>query len=252
MSEEEYLRKKLDQINMNSHYGIMVDTEITNMVRDHMKELEENTMNATSVQVINEVKDMSVTIEKSPLEETRIIISVSTDDDTYEFNCSGPGCEKFLRKHEFIPIQEYKYINDQLIDREKEIIQLKEENEKYKEAAERRFNEKLNDFEVNNKKYDGKIMEEVFTRIKRNSGRYPWDEEKSPADNVNHPSHYETGKFECIEVMQEIFGVDAVRDFCKCNAFKYVYRMDRKNGTEDVKKASWYLNKYLELTEKED
>ena len=30
------------------------------------------------------------------------------------------------------------------------------------------------------------------------------------ADNVNHPAHYETGKFECIEVMIETQGVEAV------------------------------------------
>lgn len=68
-------------------------------------------------------------------------------------------------------------------------------------------------------------------------------------DAVNHPSHYETGKFECIEVMQEALGYDAVRDFCICNAFKYLYRHKRKNGYEDIKKAQWYLNKCVEMTE---
>lgn len=72
------------------------------------------------------------------------------------------------------------------------------------------------------------------------------------ADNVNHPSHYETGKFECIEVMQEVFGVEAVQNFCVCNAFKYLYRHRRKNGTEDIEKARWYINKYLELEAKDD
>lgn len=72
------------------------------------------------------------------------------------------------------------------------------------------------------------------------------------ADNVNHPSHYETGKFECIEVMQEVFGVEAVQNFCVCNAFKYLYRHRRKNGKEDIEKARWYLNKYLELEAKDD
>ena len=43
-------------------------------------------------------------------------------------------------------------------------------------------------------------------------------------DNVNHPAHYETGKFECIEVMLETQGVEAVLNFCQCNAFKYLYR----------------------------
>lgn len=66
-------------------------------------------------------------------------------------------------------------------------------------------------------------------------------------DVVNHPSHYETGKFECIDVMQEVFGVDAVKDFCMCNAFKYIYRTKRKNGLEDVKKAQWYIDKFIEL-----
>ena len=67
-------------------------------------------------------------------------------------------------------------------------------------------------------------------------------------DVVNHPSHYETGKFECIDVMQETQGVSAVKDFCLCNAFKYLYRCKRKNGLEDIKKAIWYLNKLVELS----
>ena len=69
-------------------------------------------------------------------------------------------------------------------------------------------------------------------------------------DNINHPAHYETGQFECIEVMIETQGVESVQNFCVCNAFKYLYRAPRKNGLEDIKKAIWYLNKYVELTEK--
>ena len=34
------------------------------------------------------------------------------------------------------------------------------------------------------------------------------------ADNVNHPSHYETGQFECIDVMVETQGVEATMNFC--------------------------------------
>lgn len=66
-------------------------------------------------------------------------------------------------------------------------------------------------------------------------------------DNVNHPAHYEVGKYECIDVMREVFGDEAVKHFCQCNAFKYVWRMNRKNGIEDARKAIWYLNKYCEL-----
>lgn len=68
-------------------------------------------------------------------------------------------------------------------------------------------------------------------------------------DNVNHPSHYETGKFECFDVMKEALGDDSVKDFCISNAFKYIYRHKRKNGVEDIKKAKWYIDKYLELEE---
>ena len=68
------------------------------------------------------------------------------------------------------------------------------------------------------------------------------------SDPVNHPSHYETGKFECIEVMKEIFGIEAVQNFCLLNAFKYLYRCEHKaNKDEDIKKANWYLNKRIEL-----
>ena len=72
----------------------------------------------------------------------------------------------------------------------------------------------------------------------------------STNDNVNHPSHYETGNFECIDVMVETQGKEAVMDFCVCNAFKYIYRHNNKNGVEDIKKAKWYLDKYIELSEK--
>lgn len=70
-------------------------------------------------------------------------------------------------------------------------------------------------------------------------------------DNVKHPAHYETGKFECIEVMEEVFGIDAVKSFCLCNAFKYLYRTNRKNGREDLEKADWYIKRWLMLDDKQ-
>lgn len=72
------------------------------------------------------------------------------------------------------------------------------------------------------------------------------------ADNVNHPSHYCTGKFECIDVMVETQGKHAVQSFCLCNAFKYLYRHRNKNELEDIKKAIWYLNKFVELEDEND
>jgi len=74
---------------------------------------------------------------------------------------------------------------------------------------------------------------------------------KEQPDNVNHPKHYETGKFECIDVMVETQGKIAVQSYCICAAFKYLYRHMRKNGLEDIKKARWYLDKFIELEEGE-
>ena len=35
---------------------------------------------------------------------------------------------------------------------------------------------------------------------------------------------------------------------CLLNSFKYIWRTYNKNGREDIEKAKWYLDKYLELT----
>lgn len=72
------------------------------------------------------------------------------------------------------------------------------------------------------------------------------------ADNVNHPSHYVQGGVECITAMEATFGKEAVKTFCKVCAFKYIWRSDHKGHTEDIEKAVWYLNKYLELEKKTD
>ena len=67
-----------------------------------------------------------------------------------------------------------------------------------------------------------------------------------PKETVNHPNHYQ-GKNECIDVMIAMFGLEAVKHFCICNAYKYRFRADKKNGTEDIKKAEWYETKLIEL-----
>ena len=69
-------------------------------------------------------------------------------------------------------------------------------------------------------------------------------------DNVNHPAHYTSGcGFECIEMMEMVFGKEAVIDYCVVNAFKYIWRHKQKNGTEDIAKAEWYLKYASKLTE---
>lgn len=70
-------------------------------------------------------------------------------------------------------------------------------------------------------------------------------------DVIAHPKHYAENKRECIQAMELAFGKEAVAAFCKCNHFKYHWRMNEKNGVEDANKAEWYSKKYKELTGKE-
>ena len=53
-------------------------------------------------------------------------------------------------------------------------------------------------------------------------------------------------------MMEETQGREATITFCVCCAFKYLWRHRQKNGEEDIKKASRYLNKAVELMEKSD
>lgn len=71
-------------------------------------------------------------------------------------------------------------------------------------------------------------------------------------ERVNHPSHYNHGKLECIDIMEDVFGIDETRAFCKLNAFKYLVRAELKGSEfEDIDKALWYLNKHQELIKKQ-
>ncbi len=65
-------------------------------------------------------------------------------------------------------------------------------------------------------------------------------------DNVNHPNHYTSGKVECIDALESatvnLQGIEAV---CTANAIKYLWRWKQKNGTEDLKKSIWYIDRLL-------
>lgn len=68
---------------------------------------------------------------------------------------------------------------------------------------------------------------------------------------VNHPNHYNQGKRETIEEMRLMFGDQAVADFCRLSAYKYMRRADYKGKKEeDLAKAEWYMD-YLDKMERE-
>ena len=66
-------------------------------------------------------------------------------------------------------------------------------------------------------------------------------------DNV-HPQHYKLPNgMEVIDVEVAMFGREAVMNHCFCTAAEYILRHMQKNGVEDIKKAHWWLEKYIEL-----
>ena len=70
-------------------------------------------------------------------------------------------------------------------------------------------------------------------------------QENKKYDNVNHPSHYNKGTFETIELIKSILTPEEFKGFIKGNIMKYVSREAYKNGVEDLKKAQWYLNYFI-------
>ena len=87
MTDEEILRKKLDRINKKSHYGLTIDTEITKLVRSHMKELEEKEMNSTSTQTFKDVIAIDFELQTFPDPDTqdKFIVSATNRDDIFCF-----------------------------------------------------------------------------------------------------------------------------------------------------------------------
>ena len=66
-------------------------------------------------------------------------------------------------------------------------------------------------------------------------------------DNVNHPDHYNHGKIEVIDFIE-----DQHLGFHLGNAVKYISRAGRKDPArtiEDLRKAAWYLNRQIERLE---
>lgn len=72
---------------------------------------------------------------------------------------------------------------------------------------------------------------------------------------VSHPSHYTRGKFETIEIIEEITQgyEDGYVAYCVGNSIKYLARAPFKHEspTEDIRKAIQYLQFALERIEKE-
>jgi hypothetical protein len=77
--------------------------------------------------------------------------------------------------------------------------------------------------------------------------------ELSKHDNVEHPSHYQSSNgLEVIDVIESFTeGLSGAEATHTGNVLKYMCRWKHKNGLEDLKKARWYLNRLIDIMEKE-
>ena len=65
-------------------------------------------------------------------------------------------------------------------------------------------------------------------------------------DPVNHPPHYTHGEIETIDVIE-----DWNLDYHLGNCIKYISRAGKKGDLiTDLRKAKWYLDRYIELCER--
>ena len=69
-------------------------------------------------------------------------------------------------------------------------------------------------------------------------------------DPVSHPNHYTSGSIEVIDFIE-----DQKLPYHLGNTLKYICRAGKKDPTktiEDLRKANWYLTRYIDLLRKEE
>ena len=73
-------------------------------------------------------------------------------------------------------------------------------------------------------------------------------------DPVNHPRHYQYGKFEVIDVLEQAVSraPDPVKGSLQYQVLKYMLRLwGKENPLQDAQKSRWYLNRLIENMEED-
>jgi hypothetical protein len=69
-------------------------------------------------------------------------------------------------------------------------------------------------------------------------------------DNVNSPSHYNSGSVECIEAIEAMLSPEEFIGYLRGNSLKYRWRFRYKGKPiEDLNKANWYEERLLKFME---
>ena len=97
---------------------------------------------------------------------------------------------------------------------------------------------------------DEKTLNDFYKAGKRLSALYPPNdfEHSANKDMVNHPEHYNKGKYETYDVIVDTLGKHEAMSYCQGNILKYIMRMWNKNKPlQDAEKAEWYLKAMIKL-----
>jgi len=263
MTDEEILRKKLDRLNQNSHYGLHKEDKKMSDIYPLVVVLDRyngtysggkwtawnlsyvpSKIDADDVECADFFSENTIVYGRGEtpqeaIDDLKMILDCGVSDPDEEDDEDEED-----EKMEPTSVWRIENIDDIWITQDVDgmSLMLKNQDDLYKIIM---TGDAIDNF---NDKFVISLQEEMMEYAKKM--RKLEKENEEPSDNVNHPSHY-TGKYECIDVMQDVFGDEATNDFCLCNAFKYIWRARKKNGLEDVKKAVWYLNKYIEEEEKD-
>jgi len=66
-------------------------------------------------------------------------------------------------------------------------------------------------------------------------------------EEVNNPTHYNTGAVECIDAIQATLSAEEFQGYCRGNTLKYLWRcMYKGKSKQDLEKARWYLDRLLD------
>ena len=69
-------------------------------------------------------------------------------------------------------------------------------------------------------------------------------------DNVNSPSHYNSGTVECIDAIEAMLSPEEYTGYLRGNSLKYRWRFRYKGKpVEDLRKANWYEDRLLKFME---
>ena len=86
-------------------------------------------------------------------------------------------------------------------------------------------------------------IEDIFKDFPDDDGSYIVKD-----DMVNRPPHYNAGGIECIDAILAATNHNK-EGYLQGNVLKYTWRENYKNKIEDLKKASWYLNRLIDSVE---